>query len=460
MGKEGQNERQQNLSDSPRLSQQETYNNVTLNYLSNDGSIIQRAKKGPQVLSPVDMLRLQNSVGNQAVGQLLHSTTGSPVTQRQDKSASYPNNEEYDYARHAPTVAQFVANNDSSKDNTGSKAVIQRVVTKKKWGKKGKKYRWMSSNTGRAYGTKEKAEEEDNKAAGTVVSSITASTSSSDAASVKTDKRGAKRKADTEIDKDDIKSDDSDDVKDEVDSKDEDSDEGKDEVEVKESKREKKTKVETEVNSRPKRRKVVQVKSMDLHFRRPLYTKESAHRDAGGKKTTAKLGPNSLKGMGTDANSSLPKAIVRARQDYPDSHFKAGHLLNADFFGDGKTSANLTILTSSANTSMTAFDNPIKNAVMTLKKLYEGLSSALVDISSINYGIDVSIKVSDEKWGKKYPDNCIAKSVSCRAVLSGNHNLGSYDLSETQIDIFKGMIKQIEAFVKQANDAGDIDNTP
>lgn len=156
--------------------------------------------------------------------------------------------------------------------------------------------------------------------------------------------------------------------------------------------------------------------------------------------------------MGSDANSSLPAAIIRARSDYG-LKFKAGHLLNAEFYGSGEDSANLTILTPSANTSMTAFDNPIKQAVADLERLYLLLSNNNIDIRDINYGIAVSITVSARKWGRNYPDNCIATGVTCRAAISG---LASLDATARGLTTdIRGRIVDL---IGQANAAGDIDN--
>ena len=163
--------------------------------------------------------------------------------------------------------------------------------------------------------------------------------------------------------------------------------------------------------------------------------------------------------MGSDAKSTLPQAIVSARAAHG-IVFKAGHLLNADFFGNGEDSSNLTILTPSANTSMTAFDNPIKSAVAELERLYLLLSHNRVEISQIEYGITVTITVSAGKWGRAYPNNCIATRVTCEAEISGADDLDSAldALEPTERDEATAIQGRIADLIGQANASGDIDN--
>jgi hypothetical protein len=197
---------------------------------------------------------------------------------------------------------------------------------------------------------------------------------------------------------------------------------------------------------RSKRRRMVSLSELPLHFKKPTYELESPR--SGGKCSTAVLGPNSLYGMGTDANPRLPRAIDRARKEYPHAKFVAGHLLNADFGGTGRHPKNLTILTASANARMKGFDNRIKTAVEQLESLYKLLSRKFIDIKPLRYGIKVTISVSKDKWGSIPPDNYIANSVSCRASVSGALNL-----SQTPEDIH-GVMTRIRTIVAEANTAG------
>ncbi|MCK9485551.1 MAG: hypothetical protein M0R73_02450 [Dehalococcoidia bacterium] len=140
---------------------------------------------------------------------------------------------------------------------------------------------------------------------------------------------------------------------------------------------------------------------------------------AGGAHSRATLGPDALLGMGSDANASLPAAIRDARAKYPEMNFKAGHLLNADFGGNGDEAANLTILTAQANAAHKGFDNPVKRAVDALRKAYEAMWDDGIDISGEQIGIAVSIQVGGGAWGDDYPDNCIFNELRCTATLVG-----------------------------------------
>ncbi|HEU0048669.1 MAG TPA: hypothetical protein VFQ43_13820, partial [Nitrososphaera sp.] len=191
------------------------------------------------------------------------------------------------------------------------------------------------------------------------------------------------------------------------------------------------------------------------HFDLPSYTSESGKR-AGGKVSHVVLSPSQhlAVGMGSDANSQLPNAIATARQTYPQAYFKAGHLLNADLGGDGKDPSNLTILTATANSQMTAFDNPVKYALLGLYNLYKELhKDTTLDLSQFNYGIKVEIRVSDEKWGTNYPDNCIAQRIRCFATMEGK---APDLLADTRAaTIHQALLDQIQL----ANDNGIIENT-
>ena len=161
------------------------------------------------------------------------------------------------------------------------------------------------------------------------------------------------------------------------------------------------------------------MEAIDPHFELPAYTPEQDAR-AGGKVSRVVVSPAQYRavGMGTDVDSQLPKGIKLARQTYPQAFFKAGHLLNADLGGDGKDADNLTILTARANRQMTAFDNNVKYALAALYNLYRE-SHKQDDVSFWKYGIEIEIKVSDNKWGKTSPDRFIAQAISCKATPYG-----------------------------------------
>jgi len=76
---------------------------------------------------------------------------------------------------------------------------------------------------------------------------------------------------------------------------------------------------------------------------------------------------------------------------------------------------------------MTSFDNNIKKAVEKLEKLYESVVNNLFsneyNLAKLKYGIQVTIEVSEEKWGAQIPDSYIAKSVKCKAEITGERSL-------------------------------------
>ncbi|MDJ0530389.1 MAG: hypothetical protein PX634_34735 [Microcystis sp. M53600_WE12] len=153
--------------------------------------------------------------------------------------------------------------------------------------------------------------------------------------------------------------------------------------------------------------------------------------------------------------------------------------MNADFGGDGKDGRNLTILTATANTFMTSFDNNIKKAVEKLEKLYESVVNNLFsneyNLAKLKYGIQVTIEVSEEKWGAQIPDSYIAKSVKCKAEITGERSLDNLiqevtsfakksqnedlvkRIKQTEQEI-KNIKKNINSYVQKANQRGDITN--
>lgn len=215
---------------------------------------------------------------------------------------------------------------------------------------------------------------------------------------------------------------------------------------------------------RSPRKRSVSLNTIPRHFSGPIYTADN-NKEAGGRCSIAVLGPNSKLEMGSDADPNLPKGIKRAKVKYPYEVFVSGHLLNAEFGGNGKNAKNLTILTSEANANHKNFDNPIKKALDQLKKLYELLSKNFVDISTLNYGIRVSVAASANKWGEKPPDNYLCKELNCSASLV--HAIDLDDLTDTGRDKLKaGVIKEaaeyitkIKNYIRSANRHGKVSNT-
>lgn len=169
--------------------------------------------------------------------------------------------------------------------------------------------------------------------------------------------------------------------------------------------------------------------------------------------------------MGSDADSDLPKGIKLAREKYPRKVFVSGHLLNAEFGGDGEDAENLTILTSKANANHKSFDNPIKDALDTLKKLYELLAKHFVDISKIEYGVRVSVTTSRDKWGPNAPEKYICNELICKADLvdaidpEDLKNIEEDKLEDKVIMEANRFIRNIKEYIRKANRHGKVSNT-
>ncbi len=209
-----------------------------------------------------------------------------------------------------------------------------------------------------------------------------------------------------------------------------------------------------------KRKPADPLKKVPLYFEGPIYEWESP-KPAGGRRAEATLSPKSLSGMGSDADPNLPSGIRRARDCHTSHSFVAGHLLNADFGGPGNNAKNMTILTSKANSAMKNFDNRIKDALEGLQKVYILIADHVDSVSSLKYGININIEVSDDKWGDKPPNNYIANTLSCRATISENIDLESLlpDALPRKKEEIQRVIERINDFVEQANENGAIDNT-
>jgi len=166
----------------------------------------------------------------------------------------------------------------------------------------------------------------------------------------------------------------------------------------------------------------------------------------------------------SDAIGTLPSSIGDVRAKYPAYNWKSGHVINADFGGNGELSANMTCLTGSANGQQNAFDGPVKRARVVLHKAYSlmrkcGAQKEFFDDQL--FGIKVSAVVSDGTWDAMYPDNCIANDLRLTAavvnapseaklrkvmkVASGGGNV------ETDIDQVLKLIADIREKVAEAN---------
>jgi hypothetical protein len=153
---------------------------------------------------------------------------------------------------------------------------------------------------------------------------------------------------------------------------------------------------------------------LPVYYEGPAYLKQKPPA-GGGRNLIVVLGPNAYEQRANDANANRPAAMKRARKQYPEARFKAGHILNCDLGGIGTVDHNLTILTASANTAMTKYDNALKRAAQILKKVYEEIYKQYPDanealLQSIKYGIKLNIVIS-QPWGSSLPDNCIFKKI-------------------------------------------------
>ncbi|OEK00186.1 hypothetical protein BFP97_01050 [Roseivirga sp. 4D4] len=189
-------------------------------------------------------------------------------------------------------------------------------------------------------------------------------------------------------------------------------------------------------------------------IKHPTY-EDSRITGAGGREAQAILGPTgSYLSVRSDANPKLPSAIVPARKKMPKCSFKAGHLLNAQFGGDGTKRSNLTILSSKGNANHKAFDEPVKKALLKLKDAYKLLWEDNVDVKSVKIGIDVKVVVNiDQPW----PENPkIFKSLTCAAKCTPwQDQMGKLGKHKSA---FKKLMSEIDKLCKGATQKGEILN--
>jgi hypothetical protein len=222
-------------------------------------------------------------------------------------------------------------------------------------------------------------------------------------------------------------------------------------------------------SARTTRKPIEAIIAAKRHFAGPGYT-PADNKGAGGKHSWATLGPGCTAGLGSDSQADKPGAIVRARREY-NIDFISGHLLNADFDGDGKDSANLTILTSAANGSHKGFDGPVLKAVGILASAYKSLYGLGMDVDALKYGIKVAIDTLEEVWSDDYPGTCISAGLSCSAEVvgrpTGDEILASLPADESlrvagwaaKLIAAESIMDNVEELVNQANAHRDVDNS-
>ncbi len=194
------------------------------------------------------------------------------------------------------------------------------------------------------------------------------------------------------------------------------------------------------------------LRQIEANLRRVKYMLD-ADSEAGSKSVSVTLGPGSYMPQANDANPDLPSGIALARETYPACNFKAGHMLNCDLGGNGKLAGNMTILTASANTSMTSFDNNLKYAAQYLRNLYTLLYDA-GEHGNPDYCVKAVISVG-ERWGTTAPDKHIARAVTVAAKVEGGFQLDP-QLSDGKRQDIATVQKAIEGMVAGA--CGSVEN--
>jgi len=151
------------------------------------------------------------------------------------------------------------------------------------------------------------------------------------------------------------------------------------------------------------------------YFQDPKYT-DSGITGAGGKNSSAILGPSAGRNANSVANPNLPSYIKTARTKYVGgADFKAGHLLNGEFGGAGNDANNLTILTAAGNANHKNFDNRVKDALACLKNAYKSLYDDGIDIQKVKIGIKVDVKVNTTNPWPSEPK--IFKGLTCTSSI-------------------------------------------
>ncbi|WP_252395288.1 eCIS core domain-containing protein [Streptantibioticus parmotrematis] len=181
------------------------------------------------------------------------------------------------------------------------------------------------------------------------------------------------------------------------------------------------------------------------------------------------LGPHGYSDRRSDADPRLPPAIDSARAEYPYERFKAGHLINASFGGDGTRSANLTILTTGANNEMRGFDEPVKKAMSYVEAVYERLSHMYEDITRLTFGVEVTVTPGGpgHTWDVEGPGKYISSYVHCKARVVGADRLDRWidrglddDPRDPDWLAVRSELAMVDHYVERANRTDLIDNEP
>ncbi|MEU6284971.1 hypothetical protein [Streptomyces sp. NPDC047028] len=142
-----------------------------------------------------------------------------------------------------------------------------------------------------------------------------------------------------------------------------------------------------------------------------------------------KAHPLSSGGLGSDADANLPSCIKTVRAHYGGT-WVSGHVINADFGGNGKKNFNQTCLTSGANRDHT-FDEATKLAwkglTATVEAMFKEASTPdavkYVEKKATKWLIRVEGRVSEDAWAEDGPGRYVADSVTYTAVQEGTPTL-------------------------------------
>ncbi len=172
----------------------------------------------------------------------------------------------------------------------------------------------------------------------------------------------------------------------------------------------------------------------------------------------------------SDADSDLPHAIKDVKRRYPGYGWVAGHVINADFGGDGTLNANMTCLTSSANGTNKAFDEPVKKARKTLHDAYSLMRQCGAQDTFFNeqeYGIKITAELSEDTWSENYPGNCISNSMQLNAEIVGEPSgdelravmtIARGPSLEKDIEQVEAHMDRIRELIQEANDDSLVEN--
>jgi len=120
---------------------------------------------------------------------------------------------------------------------------------------------------------------------------------------------------------------------------------------------------------------------------------------------------------GSDAQSTIPAAIVDIKGLFPGESFISGHVINAEFGGQGADPGNQTILTTGAN-SQHHFDESVKSAWQKMTKAWEEMYRFAIDSAGRKYmdelrgkwAIEITGTVDANSWYDHYKTDVSLKT--------------------------------------------------